>query len=108
MSRSLRVVARPELAAGFALAGLPTVEAATAEEGAARIEELAQGDVGLILTEEEFLNAVPESVRRELWRRSVPILVPFARPSWTEAAAAPESYILAILQRAIGYRVRLR
>jgi vacuolar-type H+-ATPase subunit F/Vma7 len=109
MNRSVRVVARPELSAGFALAGLTTVEATTPEEGAARIAELgAREDVGLILAEEDFLSALPEAVRRELWRRPVPILVPFARPPWTERAEAPESYILEILQRAIGYRVKLR
>lgn len=108
-ARTVRVVARPELATGFALAGLPTVEAATPEDGAARIAELAtREDVGLILTEEDFLNAVPESLRRDLWRRPVPILVPFRPPPWTERAEAPEAYIVAILQRAIGYRVKLR
>jgi vacuolar-type H+-ATPase subunit F/Vma7 len=108
-ARSVRVVARPELAAGFALAGLSTVEATTPEEGAARIADLAsREDVGLILTEEDFLDAVPESLRRELWRRPVPILVPFQRPAWAERVEVPEAYIVAILQRAIGYRVKLR
>ncbi|HEU4563171.1 MAG TPA: V-type ATP synthase subunit F [Gemmatimonadaceae bacterium] len=109
MRGDLRVVARPELAAGFRLAGLRVEEVATPAEGAARIEALAaRPDAGILLVEEELLRALPRAVREALARRQTPIIVPVPRPSWAERPAAAEAYILEILQRAIGYRVRLQ
>jgi hypothetical protein len=38
----------------------------------------------------------------------VPIVVPFPAPLWDAAPSEPAEYILQLLQRAIGYRVRLQ
>jgi vacuolar-type H+-ATPase subunit F/Vma7 len=105
----LLVVARPDLAAGFALAGCAALEAETAEAGARAVAESAAApDVGLLVAEEDFVAALPAPVARDLARRPVPLVVTLARPPWTAPAVPPEEPILAVLQRAIGYRVRLR
>ena len=53
------------------------------------------------------LDALDPATEHELSRRPSPIIVPFPSPSWRERERAPESLVLELLQRAIGYRVRL-
>jgi vacuolar-type H+-ATPase subunit F/Vma7 len=109
MRGTLHVIARPEMAAGFRLAGLPVEETASAAEGAARIEAFAMSpSAGVLLVEEELLDALPADVRESLARRQTPIIVPVPRPAWAGRRERAESYILDLLQRAIGYRVRLQ
>jgi V/A-type H+-transporting ATPase subunit F len=105
----VRVVGSPTACTGFALAGLPTVEVATPREGATLVASLAVDvDVGVVLVQQDVLDAMPEVDRRELARRPVPIIVPFPGPLWAEEGRAAEEIVLALLQRAIGYRMRLR
>lgn len=109
MKYTARVICRPEVASGFALAGLPTVEAGSREEGAARLLALAaHPEIGVILIEDRFYEGLPEDARRAIGRRPLPMIVPFAGPAWAESAVAAENYIVEILRQAIGYSVRLR
>lgn len=111
MLNEWRVVAigPPEMAAGFALGAVPTEEARTIDAGVARLVELlATPDVGVVLADERFVNALPEVVRRQVMRRPTPVLVPVPRPMWRKAPSDVGAYILDLLQRAVGYRMRLR
>lgn len=104
----LRVLCSPEVAPGFALAGLAPVEAATAQEGAARLQTLLDAPgLGVLLVEEPFYAALPEEALRQLGRRPLPMVVPFPGPAWSARLSA-EAYVVEILRQAIGYRVRLR
>ena len=108
MSHRVEVLCRPEVAAGFALAGLRPLEASDSADGIARLRELL-GDpkAGVVLVEESFYDALPDDVRRELGRRPLPMVVPFPGPQW-EARPAAEAYIVELLRQVIGYRVRLK
>lgn len=109
MTRSIQIVCRPELASGFALAGLTVMEATTPSQGAERIINLSRDPaVGIVLADEVFVSALPEDVRRALGRRALPMVVPFPGPSWAGPLRSPEDYVVDILRQAIGYRVRLR
>lgn len=109
MSHTVRVLCGPEVAAGFALAGLQAVTAATAAEGDARLSEVLRApDVGVVLIEESLHDALPAGTRRQLDRRALPMVVPFPGPAWGDRAAGPEEYILELLRQVIGYRVKLR
>ena len=109
MGYGVRVVCRPEVAAGFALAGLSTVEVGTPEEGADRILLLlSQPEIGVILVEDRFYEALAGDVQKELGRRPLPMVVPFSGPAWGEQAVSAETHIVEMLRQAIGYRVRLR
>jgi vacuolar-type H+-ATPase subunit F/Vma7 len=109
MSYAVRVVCPPEVAAGFALAGLHSSSVGTLAEGNECVKELlSRPDVGVILLEERLHAALSNDIRRELARRPLPIVVPFPGPSWVPRAEGPDSYILELLRQAIGYRVRLR
>lgn len=105
----LRVLCRPEVAAGFGLAGLKSGEVTTPDAGAAAVRELLSApEAGVALIEDRFYDALPDDLRRRLGRRPLPMLVPFPGPAWTERPEAPEAYIVELLRQVIGYRVRLR
>jgi vacuolar-type H+-ATPase subunit F/Vma7 len=104
----VRVVGTPVACAGFALAGLPTREVLAAKDGPAAIAaETAREDTGVLLVEQALLDALDPAAERQLMRRTTPVVVPFPSPSWREREEVVESTVLQLLQRAIGYRVRL-
>lgn len=109
MTGAVRVLASPAVAAGFRLAGLAAVGAAPGTEAATQVQRLA-GDptCGILLVEQPLLDALPGDLRDDLERRPLPLLVPIPPPAWEEGATGAEDYILDLLQRAIGYRVRLQ
>jgi vacuolar-type H+-ATPase subunit F/Vma7 len=103
------VVGLPLACSGFALAGIPTHEVLSARDGALALVDIAsRDDIGVLLVEQSVLDALPQAVSRGLMRRPAPMIVPFPGPSWADRGAPPESGVLELLQRAIGYRVRLR
>lgn len=109
MSYGVRVLSRPEIGTGFALAGLHPVEATTVAEADARLRELrAAPDVGVVLIEEDFYDRLPEELRRQLGREPLPLVVPFPEPAWVGRPEAAEAYIVDLLRQVIGYRVRLK
>ena len=108
MSHQVRVLGPPAVVTGFALAGMPTEEGATAPVALERLRALIHDpEVGVILMDEEGHGAIPEDLRRELARRPLPMIVPFPSPTWRSGPAA-SSYIVELLRQVIGYRVKLR
>jgi vacuolar-type H+-ATPase subunit F/Vma7 len=94
--------------AGFALAGLATHEVPTLRDAASVLNDLVRReDIGVLLVEQSVLDALDPVTESDFSRRPSPIIVPFPSPSWRERERAPESLVLELLQRAIGYRVRL-
>lgn len=109
MSYRVRAVASPALAAGLRLAGLPTDDAETADLAMARVAALVEDpELGILLIEQPLFDDFPPVVRQALEARALPIVVPVPRAAWGAAAGRAEAYILDLLRRAIGYRVRLQ
>lgn len=109
MKLDVRVLARPEVTAGFGLTGLPVVPAPTAADAAEACRRwLADPSVGVVLLEERYHDRLPDEVRHQLSRRPLPMVVPFPGPAWGARAEAADSYIVELLRQVIGYRVRLR
>lgn len=109
MNYRIRVVSRPEVAPGFELAGLRTVESGSSRELAGRLSELDEGGkVGIILLQDSLYDALPDDVRRKFGRRPLPMIVPFPGPAWAARAEGAEAYIVELLRQVVGYRVRLR
>lgn len=107
MSSGVRVLCRPEVAPGFALAGL--IVDAPAPDGNlihALGTLLDRKGVGVLLVEDRIYRDLPEELRRRAERSATPVVVPFPSPRWEEAPPA-EQYVVELLRRAIGYRVRL-
>jgi vacuolar-type H+-ATPase subunit F/Vma7 len=109
VSCALRVLCRPEVGAGFRLAGIPVVESSTATAAIEQFRELlGTSNLGVVLMEESFHEQIPEDLRRRLGRMPLPMVVPFPDPVWAERPETAESYIVELLRQVIGYRVRLR
>jgi len=107
----MRVVAVGEypLITGFALAGIPVLEAESRDEATARLTDLvSRDDVGVVFAEHSVIDALPEAVRRKLSKQSTPVLLSLPDPDWRPGVEAQSNEILDLLQRAIGYRVRLQ
>lgn len=107
MTHQVRVLSRPGVAGGFALAGVRPVVAAAAPEAAAKLTALVNDPtIGVVLIEQGLYDGLAPATIEALGRRELPLVVPFPAPS-REAIAAPEAYVIELLRRAIGYRVRL-
>ena len=110
MSR-LRVIAVGEFPqiSGLALAGVPVIEAESPEDAVARLDEIVRHpDIGVVIAAQNVVRSLPETTRRRLEGQSVPILISLPNADWAESAEPMSNEILDLLQRAIGYRVRLQ
>jgi len=109
MSWRVRVLASTATSPGYRLAGLTVDEVENVGDAGDRLATAAaDAEVGIILIEQRLLDRVPPAVRRAVDRRALPIIVPIPAPNWTHAKSDAESYIVELLRRAIGYRVRLQ
>lgn len=108
MKKDVVVVCRPELAAGFRLAGLSVREALTPEEAAEWLQSVRRdGRGGVVLVDQQLYDGLSEDIRAGIEREAVPLAIPFPGPAWAAEEGA-EAYVVRLLRRAIGYRVRLR
>lgn len=104
----LVVIASPGTSAGFALAGVHVVEAKDAQDALREITRLIDtSHPGVVIIEERLFGALPPESQRGFGKVVQPVVIPVPSPDWTEASKAHE-YIVDILRRAIGYRVRLQ
>ena len=107
MDMSVRVVCRPEIAAGVELAGLRVDAAVDDATTRARLAALAADPgVGIVLVDEGLYRELPADFVQRLECQSRPLVAPFPGPRFAAPEAAEEA-VLEILRRAIGYRVRL-
>jgi vacuolar-type H+-ATPase subunit F/Vma7 len=108
MSLTVQTICRPEVAAGFGLAGLQATETPDSAGAAARLSELrARPEVGVILVEDVLYQDLPEELLHEFGRHALPMVVPFPGPQWEARAESAEAYIVELLRQVVGYRVRL-
>jgi vacuolar-type H+-ATPase subunit F/Vma7 len=106
---TVRAVTGPALAAGFRLAGLRVDEVDSTRDALTRIDQMAgDGETGVILVQQDLYDAMPDVQRRALEREPVPIIVPIPGATWAAGARDASDFLLDLLQRAIGYRVRLQ
>lgn len=106
--KELVVIASPGLGVGFELAGVSVLEAADGLEATRQLNRLLDNeDAGVVMIDESLYEALPDEMRRNLQRSAVPVVIPVPGPDWTRESTAHE-YIVDILRRAIGYRVRLQ
>jgi vacuolar-type H+-ATPase subunit F/Vma7 len=107
MELSVRILCRPDIALGFELAGARVDRASDGAAARARLAVLASDPtVGIVLIDEQLHRALPADYVQRLERQARPIVATLPGPRF-DAAGSAEAALLDILQRAIGYRVRL-
>lgn len=109
-ARTVVAIGAPETVAGLALVGIPGIEVTDIASGAARLSTLLLEDdrLGVILADERLVSALGPAARRRLTRRPVPVLVSVPAPRAPRSPERGATALLELLQRAVGYRVRLR
>lgn len=108
MRGEVTAVARPGVAAGLRLAGLAPVEARDPESTAAALDDLAAGDAAMVLVETALWESLSPAARERIEARPSPLVMPFPSPTRVAPEERAESYLVDMLRRAVGYRVRLR
>ena len=109
MKTRIRILSRPDVAPGFELAGMKTVEATRPEETADRLTELSEDPrVGVVLIQDALYESLPEQIRPRIAKRPLPMVVPFPGPAWVLRPEGAEAYVVELLRQVVGYRVRLR
>ena len=107
-ARRLVVISSPGLAAGFALAGVPVFEATDGIDAARQIDRVVDDmNAGVVMIDDALYRDLPDDIQRSLQRSVLPVVIPVPGPDWTTESTAHE-YIVEILRRAIGYRVKLQ
>nr|WP_279231072.1 V-type ATP synthase subunit F [Thermus altitudinis] len=102
------VIADPESAQGFRLAGLEAYPASSAEEARARLEELVQaGGYALVAVDSGLLPEPEKAVERLMRGKDLPVLLPFA--GLRDAFQNPdvEGYMRELVRRTIGFDIKL-
>ncbi len=108
MSR-LCVVAKPDLADGFRLAGAEVHPARSAELAAEVLRALLrQPDVGLIALEADYYAGLDDRLRRQVERSASPIVVALPAGRALESGAARSAYVAELIQRAIGLKMAVK
>jgi V/A-type H+-transporting ATPase subunit F len=108
VSHRLGIVCETPAALGFETAGLrPRVVDAAAAATVALQEMIDEGGWGIVLVQEELVEAGPAAALRRT-TGGVPIIIPFPGPSLERPPGEAERYVTELLRQAIGYRVRLR
>ena len=102
----LIVITTPGASSGYALAGVHVLEALDAHDAERHLTRLDATE-GVIIVDQRLYEELPDELRKSLNRSPTPVVIPVPGPNWGAESTAHE-YIVDILRRAIGYRVRLQ
>ncbi|MDJ0768326.1 MAG: V-type ATP synthase subunit F [Ilumatobacter sp.] len=102
----LRVVAPPELAAGFGLGGATVHAVESASRAAETVDALiAEGERGVIAVYGPWLDDFDRTRRDQLEESVAPVVVAVPSGLVAEAGAARRARLAGLLQRAVGYHI---
>lgn len=101
------VVTDPDTAPGFRLGGIEVREVSPDDAADVLRKCLENSEVGLVALNDRFLPDLPDDLRRRMERGTPPVVVTFPDLRST-APRRGEEYLAQLIQRAIGYRIRLR
>jgi vacuolar-type H+-ATPase subunit F/Vma7 len=107
MSR-LVVLTRPELAAGYRLAGVSVIEIASPAQAAARLVELLDHEDGVIALHAPDFHSLDSPLRRRLDALHAPLVVPLPAGTTPEEAEDRRERLLKLLRQAVGYEITFR
>jgi vacuolar-type H+-ATPase subunit F/Vma7 len=104
MSRLVVVTSR-ELVAGYRLAGVATLEVASAAEAETRLEELLLREDGVIAVHAPYFYALGRPLRQRLDALRAPLVVPLPAGTANDQARGRRQRLLQILRQAVGYEI---
>ena len=104
MSRLLVMTSR-ELVAGYRLAGVATVEVASAAEAETRLEQLLLQEDGVIAVHAPYFYAPERPLRQRLDALRAPLVVPLPAGTANDQAEDRRQRLLQMLRQAVGYEI---
>lgn len=104
MSRLL-VLTTPELAAGYRLAGVATLEIASPAEAADRLEALLESETGVIAVHGPYFHALARPLRQRLDTLPAPLVVALPAGTPGDEARDRRERLLQMLRQAVGYEI---
>ena len=110
MSRVLALV-RPDLGAGFSLAGIDVRTVADAHELRPALRDAVEGTrYGMVVVEAELMAGLEEGDRAAFTAVTVPLVIEVPGGlEWKEGAAAPEEdFVARLIRRAVGYQLNIK
>ena len=102
----LVVITGPGSSSGYALAGVPVIEALDAKDAERHLARL-EATEAVIVVDQRLYEELPDELRKSLSRSPSTVVIPVPGPNWGAESTAHE-YIVDILRRASGSRVRLQ
>ncbi len=105
MSR-LVVIADPEAALGFQLAGVEVIHADDFDSGRAHLLELLEDvNVGLVAVSAPLFEQLDEATRRRVETSYKPVVVSLPAGGAVMGFATRREYLAALIRRAIGFHI---
>lgn len=100
------VIADPESATGFRLAGADVREATSPQAALEHLRHFAQQDYGLVAVIESLLVGTDDERYRLMRGRDLPIILPIPAPQ--AEIESGEAYVARLVKEHIGFYVKLR
>lgn len=108
MSVRMAVIADPETAQGFRLAGLEGYGASSPEEAQSLLETLVErGGCALVAVDEALLPDPERAVERLMRGRDLPVLLPIAGLKEAFQGHDVEGYMRELVRKTIGFDIKL-
>ena len=103
------VIGEPDIIEGFALTGARIRPENDSRRTERLVDQLLRSqDAGIIVVTESLFEQIPEKTRTRAEASGRPIFVTLPRPAGIELWGEREDLISRIIQRAIGYRLKIR
>ncbi len=103
------VVTSPDLAMGFRLSGVETVEAADVAEAEAAVEQMILGsNVGVVAVSDDFHQKFSPRLTRLMAEAEIPLIIPFPGKEANAWQVTDRlDYVASLIRSAIGYHIKL-
>lgn len=105
----LIVIANPDYAYGFRLAGVDVLEAKNQEEAKKQLLTAISDDrSGIIAVDEVFMNEMDTALQTKIERLYRPIVISIPTPSKIKGVVGSRKYLTSFIKRAIGFDIKLK
>ena len=103
------VITRPDLAAGFRLAGVETVSAVSCQDAHRHLLTLLDDEeAGIVAIDQAYLDTVDSVTRKRIESAYRPVVIGIPMGQAGGAAAARRLQLADLIRRAIGVRISFR
>ena len=105
----LVVIASPDFAYGFRLAGVDVLEASGQDEARKQLLAAINDDrSGIVAVDEDYMSEMDLALQAKIERLYRPIVISIPTPKKLKDMGASRRYLARFIKRAIGFDIKLR